>query len=154
MKNSIDSHSGNIASQPGEHSAGSSANLRALSDDAFAETLRARLVEQEDQLDYVTRSRLAAARARAVAQVREPGVGLSLNPFFNWRWAVPGVAVGALALALVLKAPLPGVGGGATQHPAGPAEVAELLGIDAEPGALAGDPDFYQWLSDMDESSS
>lgn len=100
-------------------------------DEALARRLAAALRDSEQNLDAVTRARLAAARARAVAAAAPPA----------WRgWALPA----ALAAGLAVYAVLP-LREAAPVRPAEPALALELMADELGPEFYR-DLDFYQWL--------
>jgi hypothetical protein len=111
----------------------------AAADAAFARSLQALLRKGENDLDFVTASRLSAARARAVAQAGSGGL--------RWPWAaaVPTACAAVLAAWIVI----PGMLGARTPHraPIGavPVEVLEQLGSDETP-VVDEELDFAQWL--------
>jgi hypothetical protein len=105
---------------------------------AFAESLQVLLRKNEDDLDYVTASKLSAARARAVAQAGHSRL--------RWPWATAIPTACALALAVWLG--LPGIHGAARHSPASavaPVDVLEALGSDGAP-VTEDELDFAQWL--------
>lgn len=111
-------------------------------DDRFEQSLRDLLRDSERGIDFVSSSRLSAARARAVDAARRPGRSLA-----GW-WTVPGALLSAVVLAWVL---VPGhlisSGGGAAPVPQ--VEVIETLADDKTTGVYD-DLEFYQWLADTD----
>lgn len=117
-----------------------------LRDPPFDESLRDLLRNSESDIDFVSVSRLRAARARAVDAARRPGRGTT-----GW-WTVPGAAVSALALAWLLVSgrlmPPLGNGGGAAAVPQ--VEVIETLADDKTNGVYD-DIEFYQWLAETDD---
>jgi len=105
-------------------------------DRALAKKLRAQLLANED-LDFVTRAKLSAARARAVAESRRPA---------GWWFATGGLTAAALlAVTLVLRVP----------QPAAPtiADSLELMTDELEPEFYQ-DLDMYQWLADSEADSA
>jgi hypothetical protein len=100
-------------------------------DRALARKLRAQLRAGEE-LDYVTRAKLSAARARAVAATHRPT---------GW-WMAGGLtAASVLAAFLVLRMP----------NSAAPstADTLELMTDELDPEFYQ-DLDMYQWLADSD----
>ena len=123
-------------SRPGNHPS--------TDQDAFDESIRQLLRSSENDIDFVSASRLRAARARAVDAAR------SSERAARW-WTVPGAALSALGLAWLLVAghihrPLPGASPGAVPQ----VEVIETLADDKTNGVYE-DLEFYQWLADADD---
>ena len=109
---------------------------QASGEGAFADALRDRLLASE-ALDYVTASRLAAARKRALAPVATP-----------WRWwLASGGSLAAAALVALLMF-------GAPKHQAlhEPVEISSAdafdLMTDEEDADFYEDLDLYRWLSE------
>ena len=111
-------------------------------EDHFEQSLQDLLRNSEKDIDFVSSSRLRAARARAVEAARMPGRSLA-----GW-WTVPGALMSALVLAWLL---IPGrvfsPGGGTVAVPQ--VEVIETLADDKTSGVNE-DLEFYQWLADTD----
>ena len=114
----------------------------------FAESLRDLLRQSEARVDFVTASRLAAARARALAA---PRAGLRWQR--PWLWLAPGALAAGLAMWMVLphmqpmplSAPLP-------QESTQQSIAMDVLTND-EAIAVYQDLDFYQWLQDTNGAS-
>lgn len=100
----------------------------------LAQSLR-RALRESEQLDYVTASKLAAARARAL----QPARG-------GWNWAAGSGAIAAM-LAVAILAPwhTPQPPAAATTDTA-QLEAFDVLGDDMEPEFYE-DLEFYQWLA-------
>lgn len=110
---------------------------RTCGEGALADALRDRLRESE-ALDYVTASRLAAARKRALATASPP----------SWSWWFAGgggLATAALVALLMFWAPTP-------QAPNEPVEISSAdafdLMTDEEDADFYEDLDLYRWLSE------
>jgi hypothetical protein len=99
-------------------------------DRALAQKLRTQLRASED-LDYVTKARLSAARARALAASRRPA---------GW-WFATGGLTAAVLLAVVMVVRIP--------QAAAPtmADALEMMTDELEPEFYQ-DLDMYQWLAD------
>ena len=123
----------------------------------FAAALRDLLRSSERQLDFNATTRLAAARARAMAEAdaarRAPA----------WFRAVPAGAFAATVIAVVaMWALLPAGFHGPSTAPQtlqsaalSPADTPETLDVLSDDGAslaVSEDLDFYQWLDDADGS--
>ncbi len=112
-------------------------------DRRFEQALRDLLRDSEADIDFVSRSRLRAARARAVDAARVPSRG-----FTGW-WTVPGAMVSAIVLAWLL---IPGhlfKSAGSGVAPVPQVEVIETLADDKTNGVYD-DLEFYQWLAETD----
>lgn len=93
------------------------------------------------ELDARTASRLARARAAAVAELdsqRRPA----------WQWAVPVAVAASAALVAVLltRAPVEPPAPVAAADTAAGIEALELLAADDDLELAAEDPEFYAWL--------
>jgi hypothetical protein len=117
-------------------------------DKAFADSLRDLLRQSEQEVDFVTSARLAAARERALAIPRA-----SQRWPRSWLWIAPGALAAGLAMWMVLprmqpmpmNAPLP-------QESAQQSIAMDVLTND-EAIAVYQDLDFYQWLQDTNGTS-
>jgi len=104
-------------------------------DRALAQKLQERLRATED-LDYVTRAKLSAARARAVS---------ALPRRTTWWMATGGLTAAAvLAVVLVLRMP---------QATTTTADALELMTDELEPEFYQ-DLDLYQWLAEPGADSA
>lgn len=114
-------------------------------DTRFEQALQDLLRDSEGNIDFVSRSRLRAARARAVDAAQVPGRGLT-----GW-WTVPGALVSAIVLGwLLIPGHLFNVGGGGKgAAPVPQVEVIETLADDKTNGVYD-NLEFYQWLADTD----
>lgn len=106
-------------------------------DRELARKLRAQLRASE-KLDFVTQSKLSAARARAVAAASSGQIG--------WWMATGGLTAAAvLTVLLVVRAP--------QSVAPSTADTLELMTDDVEPEFYQ-DLDLYQWLADSGDGSA
>jgi hypothetical protein len=103
----------------------------------LAQSLRASLRADED-LDFVTASRLRAARARALAAPRPAPRG--------WLYASGGLTAAAIVAAvIVLRMPLPTLPHAAETGTTAQADAIEIL-TDDEDADFYEDLELYRWL--------
>jgi hypothetical protein len=112
-------------------------------DHRFEEALRDLLRRSEGEIDFVSASRLRAARAQALDASRT-----SARVHSGW-WTVPGALMSAVLLAWLLipgRVRSPATGGAAAVPQV---EVIETLADDKTNGVYD-DLEFYQWLAETD----